>query len=246
MPDEVGSIALIEDDPIMGESLQRALELEGWRATWSRSGKEAVRLVQDSSPDLVLCDLKLGDMNGEEVFRVASSNSPAPPFIFMTAFGQIDQAVSLMRAGARDYLTKPFELGSLFVKAREVISVRPNQGAAGVLGMSPQMQKIEAILLRIAAKPLPVLLTGETGAGKEVCAQFLHRTSPTARSPFMAVNCAAIPAELLESEVFGHERGAFSGAATGLLLKRKHPEMKVIIIEKAAENKKEKKGIDGM
>jgi len=207
-----GWIAIVEDDPIMGESLQRALELEGWRATWSRSGREAVRLVQESSPDLVLCDLKLGDMNGEQVFRVARSFPPAPPFIFMTAFGQIDQAVSLMRAGARDYLTKPFELDSLFLKAREVISVRPNIVTAGVLGVSPQMQKVEALLRRISSKALPVLLTGETGSGKEVCAQFLHRVSPVAQSPFMAVNCAAIPTELLESEVFGHERGAFSGA----------------------------------
>jgi two-component system response regulator HydG len=212
MPNDLGWIAVVEDDPIMGESLQRALELEGWRTTWWQTGREAVQQVQACSPDLVLCDIRLTDMSGEEVFRVANSRSLAPPFIFMTAFGQIDQAVSLVRAGACDYLTKPFDLESLLHKAREIVSLRPRDTANGVLGISPQMQRIEALLRRIATRSLPVLLTGETGSGKEVCARYLHQVSPAARDPFMAVNCAAIPSDLLESEVFGHERGAFSGA----------------------------------
>jgi two-component system, NtrC family, response regulator HydG len=212
MPDELGWIAVVEDDPIMGESLQRALELEGWRTSWWQTGKEAVRQVQACSPDLVLCDIRLGDMSGEEVFRTANSHSLAPPFIFMTAFGQIDQAVSLVRAGGYDYLTKPFDIESLLQKARDIVSLRPRDTAEGTLGISPQMQQIEALLRRIATRSLPVLFTGETGSGKEVCARYLHQASPSARDPFMAVNCAAIPSDLLESEVFGHEKGAFSGA----------------------------------
>jgi DNA-binding NtrC family response regulator len=212
MSSDPGWIAVVEDDPIMGESLQRALELEGWRTTWWRTGEDAVRLVNECAPDLVLCDIRLGDMNGEEVFRVANSHSAAPPFIFMTAYGQIDQAVSLMRAGAYDYLTKPFELESLLQKAREIVALRPRDVVEGVLGISPQMRRIEGLLRRMAPRSLPILITGETGSGKEVCAQFLHRLSATASSPFMAVNCAAIPSELLESELFGHEKGAFSGA----------------------------------
>jgi len=209
---EAGWIAVVEDDPIMGESLLRAFELEGWRASWSRTGKDAVRLVQECSPDLVVCDIRLGDMNGAEVFRLANARAMAPPFIFMTAYGQIDQAVSLMRAGAYDYLTKPFELQSLLQKAREIVSVRPRDMAEGALGVSTQMRNIEALLRRVAARSMPVLITGETGSGKEVCARFLHRVSAVAKNPFMAVNCAAIPPDLLESEVFGHEKGAFSGA----------------------------------
>jgi len=212
MPDELGWIAVVEDDPIMGESLQRALELEGWRTSWWQTGKEAVRQVQACSPDLVLCDIRLGDMSGEEVFRTANSHAVAPPFIFMTAFGQIDQAVSLVRAGGYDYLTKPFDIESLLQKARDIVSLRPRDTAEGILGISPQMQQIEALLRRVATRSLPVLFTGETGSGKEVCARYLHQVSPAARDPFMAVNCAAIPSDLLESEVFGHERGAFSGA----------------------------------
>jgi DNA-binding NtrC family response regulator len=212
MPDVSGWIAVVDDDTIMGESLQRAFELEGWRASWWQTGKEAVQQVKACSPDLVLCDIRLGDMDGEEVFRAANSSALAPPFIFMTAFGQIDQAVSLVRAGACDYLTKPFDLPSLFQKARAIVSLRPRDTAEGILGISPQMQKIEALLRRISARSLPVLITGETGSGKEVCARFLHQVSPGGKDPFMAVNCAAIPADLLESEVFGHEKGAFSGA----------------------------------
>ena len=212
MPDELGCIAVVDDDPIMGESLQRALELEGWRVVWWHSGKQALDGMFTVHPDLVLCDIRLPDMNGEEVFRAANSRSLAAPFIFMTAFGEIDQAVALVRAGAHDYLTKPFELASLFPKAREILSLRVRDQAQGILGVSPSMRKVEALLRRLAARSLPILFTGETGSGKEVCARFLHQVSPAAGEPFMAVNCAAIPAELLESEVFGHERGAFSGA----------------------------------
>ena len=148
-------------------------------------------------------------MSGEEVFRTANSRSVAPPFVFMTAFGQIDQAVALVRAGAYDYLTKPFEIATLFHKAREIVSLRVRDGEQGALGVSPAMRQIEALLRRLAPRSLPILLTGETGSGKEVCARFLHQVSPAAAEPFMAVNCAAIPAELLESEVFGHERAPF-------------------------------------
>lgn len=212
MPDEMGCIAVVDDDPIMGESLQRALELEGWRAVWWRTGKQAVDGMCALCPDLVLCDIRLPDMSGEELFRAANARALAAPFIFMTAYGQIDQAVALVRAGAHDYLTKPFELASLFPKAREICSLRARDGAQGALGVSPSTRRIEALLRRLAPRSLPILFTGETGAGKEVCARFLHQASPAAAEPFMAVNCAAIPAELLESEVFGHERGAFSGA----------------------------------
>jgi DNA-binding NtrC family response regulator len=130
----------------------------------------------------------------------------------MTAFGQIDQAVALVRAGAQDYLTKPFEVASLFQKVREVLSLRVRDAGDGALGISKSMRGIEALLRRLAPRSLPILFTGETGTGKEVCARFLHEVSPTATQPFMAVNCAAIPSDLLESELFGHERGAFSGA----------------------------------
>ena len=215
MLNDAGCVAIVDDDPIMGKSLQRALQLEGWRAVWWHTGKRAVDEMPEVGPDLVLCDIRLPDMSGDEVFRVANARSLAPPFIFMTAFGQVDQAVALVRAGAQDYLTKPFELAGLFQKVRDVMSLRVRDGAQGALGVSASMRGVEVLLRRLASRSLPILFTGETGTGKEVCARFLHAVSTSAAEPFMAVNCAAIPSDLLESEVFGHERGAFSAPISG-------------------------------
>ena len=211
-PGGLGSIGLVEDDPIMGESLRQGLELEGWRVAWWRSGAEAVAGIASGRPDLVVCDIRLPDMSGEEVFRRARGAPASPPFVFMTAFAQIEQAIALVKAGAEDYLTKPFDFGVLLERARRVLTEHPPRALDGSLGPSGQMRDVEMLLRRIAPRTLPVLLCGETGTGKDVCARFLHAVSPRAAEPFMAVNCAAIPADLLESEVFGHERGAFTGA----------------------------------
>ena len=209
---DLGRIAVVEDDPIMGESLRRGLELEGWHVAWWRNGAEAVDGIASSRPDLVVCDIRLPDMSGEEVFRRVGRAPASPSFIFMTAFAQIEQAIALVRAGAEDYLTKPFDFGVLLERARRVLTEHPPRAFDGSLGRSDEMRDVELLLRRIAPRMLPVLLCGETGTGKDVCARFLHSVSPRATEPFMAVNCAAIPPDLLESEVFGHERGAFTGA----------------------------------
>lgn len=196
----------------MGESLQQSLELEGWRVEWWRCGRTALAGLAAHVPDLVICDIRLPDMSGEDIFRSVNAHRAAPPFLFMTAFGQIDQAVSLVRAGAEDYLTKPFDVQVLLDRARWIVSRSATQSGPCVLGVSRAMHDVETLVRRIAPKHSPVLITGETGSGKEVCARLLHQVSPQHAEPFMAVNCAAIPADLLESELFGHEKGAFSGA----------------------------------
>jgi DNA-binding NtrC family response regulator len=162
--------------------------------------------------DLVVCDIRLPDGTGEDVFRSASAVPEAPPFLFVTGHGDIDQAVRLMRNGAGDYLTKPFETSRFLGRVAQLL--RPiEQGGTPVLGISREMLDIQCLLQRIGKLPAPVLLTGETGVGKEVCARYLHGVRDPA-SPFMAVNCAAIPKDLMESELFGHERGAFTGASS--------------------------------
>lgn len=206
------SIAIVEDDPIMGESLNQRLVLEGYQVEWWRTGEEALASFEVSAPDLVICDIRLPGISGAEVFRKAAASLEVPPFLFMTAYGQIDQAVALMRAGAVDYLTKPFEVGDLLARARALVTRRPT-GRGFVLGVSTNIQDIEELIRRIAPHPSPVLLSGETGVGKEVCAQLLHAESMFPTEPFIAVNCAAIPDNLLESEVFGHEKGSFTGAS---------------------------------
>ena len=131
----------------------------------------------------------------------------------MTAFGDIDHAVRLMRCGAGDYITKPFDTTAFLGRLAQLLRSRPSPGKT-VLGVSPEMQAVERLLRRVARLTMPVLVTGETGSGKEVCARLLHGAAPGGAGPFMAVNCAAIPKDLMESELFGHERGAFTGATS--------------------------------
>ncbi|MBN9446690.1 MAG: sigma-54-dependent Fis family transcriptional regulator [Bosea sp.] len=205
------AIGLIEDDAIMGESLVQRLVLEGADVSWWRTKAEAVTGLARRRHHAVICDLKLPDGTGEDIFVEAVKSEGAPPFLFMTAYGEIDQAVRLMRCGAGDYVTKPFEM-TAFLERLETLVDPLEDEVRGVLGVSPAIRAVERTLLRLAKVSAPVLLTGETGSGKEVCARLLHASRGRDAGPFMAVNCAAIPADLMESELFGHEKGAFTGA----------------------------------
>ncbi len=204
-------IGLVEDDPIMGESLLERLTLEGAQVSWWRSKKEALDGLSRLRPQAVICDIRLPDGSGEEVFAESYRFGYTPPFLFMTGYAEIDQAVRLMRSGAGDYVTKPFEMTPFLERVQRIAHTKEAIGS-DVLGISPEMREIERTLQRLARTLVPVLLTGETGVGKEVCARYLHMLRGENAGPFMAVNCAAIPAELMESELFGHEKGAFTGA----------------------------------
>jgi DNA-binding NtrC family response regulator len=210
MPRERGSIGVIEDHILQGDTLIHRLELEGYRTCWWRNGQEALAGLHTVQPDLVICDIQLPDMNGEEVFQAALSQLPGEPFLFVTAFGQIDQAVRLTKAGAVDYIAKPYAISDLLRRISRLIALRPT--ATGVLGASQPMRQVEMLLRRVANIDSSLLLTGESGVGKEVAAKFVHKISTRAADPFIAVNSAAIPSELVESELFGHEKGAFTGA----------------------------------
>jgi DNA-binding NtrC family response regulator len=205
-------IGLVEDDQIMGESIVQRLSLEGVRVKWWQRGKDAVREMPSSRLDAIVCDIRLPDLNGEELFREAARSSGAPPFVFITGYSDIDQAVRLMRAGAADYFTKPFEIDDFLIRLGELMGPRSASGTH-VLGLAPKIKDLERLLTRVAKLNSTVLITGETGSGKEVAARFLHAMSGADHRPFMAVNCAAIPGELLESELLGHEKGAFTGAS---------------------------------
>jgi DNA-binding NtrC family response regulator len=211
---ERARIAVVEDDPIMGESLQQRLVLEGYDARWWQTGAAAVEGLRRQRADLVVCDIRLPDMNGEEVLHRTLPDLVGSPVLFITGYGSIDQAVRLIRAGADDYLTKPFQMEEFLERIRHLLRQRGASALAAmpVLGQSMPMRQVEAMLRRVADIDSTLLLTGESGVGKEVAARFAHETSKRSAAPFVAVNCAAIPAGLIESELFGHERGAFTGA----------------------------------
>lgn len=207
-------IAIVEDDSIMGESLLQRLTLEGYDARWWQTGAAAVEGLRERRADLVVCDIRLPDMNGEQVLQQALPDLVGSPVLFITGYGSIDQAVRVIRAGADDYLTKPFQMEEFLARIDHLLQ-RRGQGelaAAPVLGESISMRWVEATLRRVADIDSTLLILGESGVGKEVAARFTHQISRRAAAPFMAVNCAAIPPNLLESELFGHERGAFTGA----------------------------------
>lgn len=215
LPDRA-RIGLVEDDPVMGGSIVQRLELEGWQVTWWQSGRDAIEQIAELTHtlDLVICDIRLPDISGEVVFQEVANLPNTPPFLFVTGHGEIDQAVKLMRSGAVDFMTKPFAMDDFLkrIEAGRRTTRNQTRPKGYCLGESPAIQHAEDLLHRYATHDLPVLITGETGSGKEVAARLLHQISPRNAEPFIAVNCAAIPAELLESEIFGHEKGAFTGA----------------------------------
>ncbi|NYZ14824.1 sigma-54-dependent Fis family transcriptional regulator [Azospirillum sp. RWY-5-1] len=205
-------VAIVEDDPIMGESLVERLSLEGYRPLWLTTGAAALEWFGAQRPDLLLCDIRLPDMTGEELFQALLPRLGGTPVMFMTGFGDIGQAVRLVRAGADDYLTKPFVVEEFLARIAELLRGRSPDDPDAALGRSPAIRQVEHLLRRVADVDSTLLISGESGVGKEVAAAFVHRISRRAPSPFMAVNCAAIPPDLIDSELFGHEKGAFTGA----------------------------------
>lgn len=211
-------IGLVEDDPIMGESLLQRLQLEGYHAIWWRAGEEALEQFATAGCRVLICDIRLPDMDGEQLFRRVLPHLGAIPVVFITAFGEVEQAVRLMRAGADDYITKPFAIETLLDK---IASLRAREIAAGStmpgqqsLSASPAMRGVESELLRVKDAAAPVLILGETGVGKELAARQLHELSVRRGLPFVVVNCATIPLDRAESEMFGHERGGIASSRT--------------------------------
>ncbi|MEZ9231929.1 quorum-sensing sigma-54 dependent transcriptional regulator LuxO [Vibrio amylolyticus] len=188
------------------------------------TGRDAIESVKYRTPDLVLLDLRLPDMTGMDVLESVKQSHPDVPVIFMTAHGSIDTAVEAMRLGAQDFLIKPCEADRLRVtvnngirkasKLRDKDSYPGNQNYQGFIGSSQNMQAVYRTIDSAAMSKASIFITGESGTGKEVCAEAIHAASKRGDKPFIAINCAAIPKDLIESELFGHVKGAFTGAAT--------------------------------
>ena len=210
-PETTANITIVEDDPVMGESLVQSLSLEGYDVEWCDSSGEALGRLTAKSTDLVICDIRLPDGSGETLFndynKVNQNEANAPPFLFMTGYGDIDQAVRLMRAGAGDYLTKPFAMDDFLGRVQTLIAAHQtaNHDHQSLFGSSTAMRTIERAIRGLAQSSQPLLLTGEAGVGKEYCARVLHELSPRRGQPFVAVNCAVIPPDVLARELFGDD-----------------------------------------
>ncbi|HEX2191285.1 MAG TPA: sigma-54 dependent transcriptional regulator [Longimicrobiaceae bacterium] len=215
-------ILLVEDDAPLREMVAETLEAAGYRVAAAANGRDALETLQSRAVDLVLTDLVMPGMRGDELLAEVRAAFPELPVIAVTAFGSIEGAVALTRAGAADYLTKPFRTQALLDSVARVLEesrprreqARARRAAgghlAGIVGRSRTMARLFERIGRIARSPASVLVTGETGTGKELFAAALHRAS--GRDAFVPVNCGAIPEHLIESELFGHVRGAFTGA----------------------------------
>ncbi len=220
-------VLLIEDDDIMRLSVEDRLQMENIPTVGVPNIADAQRHMRTGEIDLVVTDIRLPDGTGADLFHDISKNYPGTPVIVMTAYGSVPQAVELVKAGVSDYLIKPFDMETFISRVRRTLSKVCDERlsaeisgldgthfkpGSGVLGKSPAMRRIERLIQRIGKVDSTVLITGDSGVGKEVVATLIHRNGPRSGGPIVKVNCAAIPASLVESELFGHEKGAFTGA----------------------------------
>ena len=217
----------MEDKDSLRAMLRHALEAQGHTVVEARDQPEAMQALQTSRPAIVLSDLRLPDGDGFGVLRAAKEIDPELPVIVMTAFGGIQDAVSAMKEGALDFLAKPVDPDHLLLMVERALAQRrmatenillkeelaSRRGAPQIVGEDARLKQVTVALHRAAATDTTVLLEGESGTGKELFARALHALSPRADGPFVAINCAAIPETLLETELFGHEKGAFTGAS---------------------------------
>ena len=220
-------ILIVDDERLVRQSLEKELGGQGYLAISAENGRAAISLVEEESPDLVLLDLKLPDLNGIEVLKRLREIDKNLAVLIITAYGSIDTAIAAIRAGAYDYLTKPFDLETILHSVRqaleasnlkkEVAYLRTREnvrfGLHRIIGESPIMGEIRQRIRQIAqSEASTVLLEGESGTGKDLVARTIHTESNRTRHPFVEVNCSALHETLIESELFGHERGAFTDA----------------------------------
>ncbi|NHC11548.1 sigma-54-dependent transcriptional regulator [Stutzerimonas degradans] len=207
-----GRILLVEDDHALREALSDTLEVGGYAYRAVASAEAALQALREEAFSLVVSDVNMPGMDGHELLSVIRQRYPQVPVLLMTAFGAIERAVQAMRQGAVDYLLKPFEPKALLSLIAQHACGRLDDAEQGPVAHAPASRQLLELAARVAQSDSTVLISGESGTGKEVLARYIHQQSPRANGPFIAINCAAIPDNMLEATLFGHEKGAFTGA----------------------------------
>ncbi|MDP2833206.1 MAG: sigma-54 dependent transcriptional regulator [Pseudomonadota bacterium] len=228
-------ILVVEDDPPLREALMDTLELSGYAAHAAADGEQALAWLGKGSFGLVLSDVQMPGMDGHALLRTLKARWPEVPVLLMTAYGQIDLAVQAMREGAADYLPKPFEPDRLLAAVARYYRSGEEGAESELVAEDAATRAVLDLARRVAVTEASVLLTGESGVGKEVFARFIQQHSKRGKGPFVAVNCAAIPENLLESVLFGHEKGAFTGAASTQAGKFEQASGGVILLDEVSE-----------
>jgi len=219
-------LLIVDDEVDTLQALKMGLEGEGYQITAALSRNDAINLIKADEIDIIITDLKLKDGSGLEILRFVQENNLQIPVIIITAYGSVESAIEAIRNGAYDYLVKPFRLADikrLLARLNEVFSLRQENerlkqrlklepGAPQLVGVNPRFKQVVEFIKQIAPSRSTVLITGETGTGKEIAALAIHYYSPRFDKPFVKINCGAIPENLLEAELYGYERGAFTGA----------------------------------
>jgi DNA-binding NtrC family response regulator len=223
MPRKPPHILVVDDDTVTCELLCEVFTHEGFDTTFEHSGEEALSALSVSQPDLLLSDIRMKTrLDGLSLLELVRRDYSAIPVVLMTAFGSIETAIRAVKEGAFDYISKPFNIDELVAIARRALAngserqpsaVLADEGrTTGLIGRTPSMLEVYKMIARVSDSPAAVLVTGESGTGKELVARAIHTHSPRAGAPFVAVNCGALTETLLESELFGHVRGSFTGA----------------------------------
>lgn len=219
----MSKILIIDDEKVIRATLKEILEYEKYEISEAQDGEQGLKMIQEQEFDLVLCDVKMPKMDGLEVLEKVAEMEKQPQFIMISAHGTIETAVEATKKGAFDFIPKPPDLNRLLLTVRNALDKKNLVSETKVLkkklsqkmdmvGESPSIQHVKETIEKVAPTDARVLITGPNGTGKELVAHWLHKKSNRSDAPFIAVNCAAIPAELIESELFGHEKGAFTSA----------------------------------
>lgn len=207
---------VVEDDRNLREALVDTLQIGGFSVVEASSGESALRLLADQDVGMVLTDYQLGGMNGQTLLERVRERFPRTPVLLMTAFGTVEGAVRAIQAGAHDYLTKPFDPDTLLRHVARLLGQLGETAEESLVAKAPATRAVLELADRVAGADVTVMLSGESGTGKEVFARFIHSRSRRRKGPFIAINCAAIPEQMLEATLFGYEKGAFTGAVKAM------------------------------